>query len=390
MKMNHYRKVILLWIVIVGVVTLSCRKATGPIDQSPEVEWERTFGGEDPDVGYSIEETSDGGFIVVGYTMSFGSGFKDVYLLKLNAQGDTLWSKTYGGVDDDVGYSVKETSNGNIIIVGHTGSLAINDLDVYIIKTDENGNLLWSRTYGGTNIDEARSVQQTSDGGFIITGFTYSFGDGDPDVYLLRTDLSGDTLWTKTYDFSTQSGGFCIKETNGGFIIAGGVSMRALLMKVDSVGDTIWMRKYGSDSDNGLYSIAEIDGERYFAVGEISTSNGIDIFLHQFNENGDSLFTNTYGGQGVDIGYSIYHTMNGEYIICGSSDSFDSGSFDLYMVKVDAGGNLVWSQTYGGSGREEGRSVVQTQDGGYIVVGCTESYGEGSDDVYLIKLKPEE
>jgi len=191
-------------------------------DANGDTLWTRTYGGSSNDVGRSIQQTQDGGFIIAGYTASYGAGNYDVYLIKTDSSGDTLWTRTYGGSDDDYGYSVEQTQDGGFIIAGNTKSYGAGGYNVYLIKTDANGDTLWTRAYGGSDDDYGYSVQQTQDGGFIIAGWTKSYGAGDKDVYLIKTDANGDTLWTKTYGGWNDDGGYSVQQTtDDGFIIAG-------------------------------------------------------------------------------------------------------------------------------------------------------------------------
>ncbi len=153
--------------------------------------WIRTYGGPNYDWSNSVQQASDGGYIISGSTNSFGAGSYDVYLVKTDSQGDTLWTRTYGGSHDDRGYSVQQTSDGGCIIAGYTSSFGEGYDDVYLIRTDASGDTLWTRTYGGTANDYGYSVQQTSDGGYITGGYTSSFGAGVWDVYLIKTDANG-------------------------------------------------------------------------------------------------------------------------------------------------------------------------------------------------------
>jgi hypothetical protein len=166
---------------------------------SAQTSWWRTYGGTISDWGLSVQQTTDGGYIVAGYAASFGAGNADVYLIKTNAQGDTLWARTFGGNSDDWGRSVQQTADSGYIVVGHSMSVGVGGDDVYLIKTNSSGDTLWTRTYGGTSRDDGYSVRQTADGGYILAGCTYSFGAGYADVYLIRTNPSGDELWTRTY-----------------------------------------------------------------------------------------------------------------------------------------------------------------------------------------------
>jgi len=182
--------------------------------------WWRTYGGTSTEWGYSAQQTSDGGYIVAGSTGSFGAGYRDVYLIKTNASGDTLWTRTYGGTDDDEGHSVQQTSDGGYVIAGETWSFGAGG-DVYLVKTNASGDTLWTRTYGGTSSDDGFSARQTSDGGYVIAGQTMSFGAG-VDVYLIKTNASGDTLWTRTCGGTNYDCGYWAQQTSdGGYVIAG-------------------------------------------------------------------------------------------------------------------------------------------------------------------------
>jgi len=181
--------------------------------------WERNYGGTGDDFGYSVQQTSDGGYIIAGYTWSFGNEYQ-VYLIKTNASGDTLWTKTYGYPTWDWGYSVQQTSDGGYIIAGWTPWVGP-EVQVYLIKTNASGDTLWTRTYGGTGDDEGACVHQTGDGGYIIAGVTASFGTGG-DAYLVKTNASGDTLWTRTYGGGNVDYGYSVQQTlDGGYIVAG-------------------------------------------------------------------------------------------------------------------------------------------------------------------------
>lgn len=166
--------------------------------QAPDTLWTKTYGGIDSDCGYSIQQTNDGNYIIVGFTESFGVGQSDVWFLRCAENGDTQWAKTYGGTDYDYGWSVQQTLDNGYIVVGWTSSFGAGGFDIYLIKTDVNGDILWTQTYGGVNDDFGNAVQVTTDSGYIIAG------SSGGNVYLVKTTDMGDTIWTRTYG----AGGF--------------------------------------------------------------------------------------------------------------------------------------------------------------------------------------
>ncbi|MCK4584814.1 hypothetical protein KAU13_05300, partial [candidate division WOR-3 bacterium] len=243
--MKQYKRPIFTGIIILLLLIFSCRKPTAPPDQEPDFLWTKTYGGSNQDRGYSVQQTSDGGYIIAGWTESFGAGGEDVYLIKTDSLGDSLWTKTYGYSTSDFGYSVQQTTDGGYIIVGCTYPFGAAFVDVYLIKTDADGNPLWTNEYGGEFSDLGHSVQQTSDGGYIIAGKTTSFGLFDSDIYVLKTNSNGDTLWTKTYGGPDVESGTAVQQTSdGGYIISGATKPfgpgdgDVYLIKTDENGDT--------------------------------------------------------------------------------------------------------------------------------------------------------
>ena len=357
--------------------------------------WSRTYGGNTFDLGYSVRQTADGGYIVAGCTGSFGVGDEDVYLIKTNSTGDTLWSRTYGGSGMDWAYSVRRTSDGGYIVAGSTHSFGAGESDVYLIKTHANGGTYWSRTYGGSDYDRGYSVQQTTDGGYIVAGETHSFGAGYADVYLIKTDSLGDTLWSRTYGGSDYEYAYSVQQTtDGGYVVAGyadtsGAGYYDLyLIKTNSIGDTLWTRTYGgSEADYGS-SVQQATDGGYIVVGWTDSfgAGESDVYLIKTDSIGDTLWTRTYGGSDADYGYSVQQTTDGGYIVAGETHSFGASYADVYLVKTNSLGNTLWTRTYGGSSHDQGHSVHQTTDGGYIVAGWTDSFGAGITDFMLTKL----
>jgi hypothetical protein len=355
--------------------------------------WIKTYGGTNEDFSRSVQQTSDGGYIIGGSTTSFGAGGADVWLIKTNLYGDTLWTRTYGGTNHDLGNSVQQTADRGYIIAGETWSFGAGNDDVYLIKTDSIGDTLWTRTYGGTSNDLGNSVRQTTDGGYIIAGNTESYG-AYTDVYLIKTNAYGDTLWTRTYGGTSSNDGKSVQETiDGGYIVTGRTlsfgagSWDVWLIKTNVSGDTLWTRTYGGTNwDEGWFIQQTQDGGYIIAGLTFSYGAGNeDVYLIKTDSIGDTIWTKTYGGVNGDAGYSVQQTADSGYIIVGYTDSFGAGSFDFYVIKTNSFGDTLWTRTYGGMNGDWGNSVRETSDGGYIIAGFTTSFGAGNGDVYLIK-----
>jgi len=379
-------------------VLLAAFFVTAAIADPGDTLWTRTYGGSGIDWGYSVQQTTDGGYILTGRTKSFGAGSYDFYLVKTDANGDSLWSRTYGGIEGDYGRSVEQTTDGGYIITGYTNSFGAGSYDFYLVKTDVNGDTLWSRTYGGIGSDQGESVQQTSDEGYIITGYTVSFGAGGRDFYLVKTDVNGDTLWSRTYGGIGDDQGESVQQTSdGGYVIAGEIfsfgagGVDFYLIKMDGLGDSLWTRTYGGTGMDYGESVQQTTDGGYVIAGYTYSfgAGATDVYLVKTDANGDTLWTRTYGGELNDYGYFVQQTTDGGYIIGGYTNSFGAGDYDVYLVKTDANGDTLWTRTYGGIEGDYGRSVEQTTDGGYIITGYTNSFGAGSYDVYLLKIAGE-
>jgi len=361
-----------------------------------QVRFAKTYRGPDNDHASSVQQTSDGGYIVAGRTNSFGAGNYDAFLVKTDANGNLEWAKTYGGTSADFAYSVQQTSDGGYILTGYTESFGAGGRDIFLIKTDADGNLEWAKTYGGTNWDEARSVQQTSDGGYIVAGYTRSFGPvWNGEFFLIKTDADGNLQWAKTYGRPSWDEAYSVQQTSdNGYIMAGltaafgAGAYDIFLIKTDEYGNVQWANAYGGTSYEWAFSVQQTS-DGYIVAGYtesfVFVAGDRNIFLIKTDEYGNVQWAKTYGGMYWDEARSVQQTSGGGYIVAGYTASFGAGGGDLFLIKTDANGNVQWAKTYGGTDFDGAFSVRQTSDGGYIVAGQTGSFGAGSFDIFLIK-----
>ena len=365
------------------------------MDIAPGIQWSKTFDGEDWDVGRSVQQTSDGGYVVVGFTSSYGAGSNDVWLIKTDANGSKVWDRTFGGTLGENGNSVQKTHDGGYIVGGSTRSYGAGDWDIWLIKTDANGNEVWNKTFGEAGSDGASSVLQTSDGGYAIAGSKEVAGRDH--FWLIKTDGAGNREWDRTYGMTglernrlcsarqTSDGGYAAV---GRFYVPDSGFGGIWLVKTDADGNRTWDRFfYGASQYNCWYSIQQTNDGGYIVAGTKYMGAGdYDVWLIKTDLNGDKVWDKTYGGNEWDEGFSVQQTADGGYIITGYTSSYGPGGGGVWVIKTDAVGNRMWDETLGGDNPDTGYSIQLTSDGGYIIAAGSESYGiKGS--LWLIKLE---
>jgi hypothetical protein len=356
--------------------------------------WEKTYGGMANDYGYCVIKTSDGGYAIAGETSSLAE-ITSMYLVKTDSTGKFMWQKTYYQVSGarSTGYSVVQTSDGGYAIAG---DLSVESLStcVYLVKADANGNIQWWNVYvRGNRIDVGYSLVLTNDGGYAIAG--RSWHDGNSNVCLVKANATGGMQWFKEYGGAGNDVGYSVTETaGGGFAIAGDTdsfgagSRDVYLVKTDSAGSMQWNKTFGWTSTEEGFSVVHT-GDGGFAIAGDTYSFGAscDVYLVKTDAFGNMQWQKAYGGTDADMGDCVIQTTDGGYAIAGSTDSLGADGVDMYLAKTDDQGNWKWSKTYGGTGPDFGQSLVQTDDGGYAIVGYTSSFGAGGEDVYLVKTE---
>lgn len=385
----------ILSVVFLASLLSGCGGGGGDSASAPQIPG-KTIGGAGNESGFSTEQTADGGYIITGYTTSMGAGGADVYLLKTDAVGTKLWQKTFGGSGDDYGSSVRPTADGGYIIAGFTGSPGLVPTDVLLIKTDAAGNLVWEKTFDWSGNDSAAGVRQTADGGYIVVGTCP--GDAaepnpEPDAFLLKTDAEGNFLWKKNFG-NTQANywveGYAVEVTADGFILTGKAEslqgFALYLVKTDLSGNMLWEKTFDAPGGRqGNSVIPTVDGFVIVGKSEVAVAgegSSADVYLLKTDFLGEMAWEKTFGTAGLDAGYEVRQTTDGGYILTGLSGARNG---DAYLIKTNATGDAQWTKTFGGDGNDVGSSVRQTADGGLVIIGGTTSAGAGGSDVYFIK-----
>ncbi|NPV58943.1 MAG: hypothetical protein HPY75_04680, partial [Actinobacteria bacterium] len=360
--------------------------------------WQKAFGGTGEERLYSVQQTSDGDYIMAGYTNSSTKGGYDAYLAKADPSGNIIWERTFGMEGDDRAHSVQQTLDGGYILAGYTNSFGAGGYDAYLVKTDDSGKLDWEKTFGEKKNDYAYSVRQTADKGYILAGYTNSFGSGDNNVYLVKTDDSGKLDWEKTFGGTGEEAAYSVQQTSDeGYILAGYTtsfgagSYDAYLLKTDSSGNFQWDKVFGLDYyvEINHFVRQTMDGG-YIVAGIMDiTDMGLnDAYLVKTDSSGNPQGQGIFNFSADDVAATVQQTVDGGYIMAGYTNSFGAGGYDAYLVKTDSYLNSQWHKTFGGAGEEAAYSVQQTTDGGYILAGYTTSSGAAGYDAYLVKTDP--
>jgi hypothetical protein len=426
----------LFYLMIIGVLLFT-------VDGLGQNTWVKTFGGSLVEKGNSIVLTNDGGCVVTGWTSSndgdfigMNKGDIDIFVIKLNSNGNIIWKKTFGGGKES-GNSIVPTKDGGYVLNGETSS-NVGDFsgmnkggeDIFVIKLNSNGDIVWKKTFGGSSVEIGRSITTTTDGGYVLSGRTNS-NDGDfsgmnkggEDIFVIKINSNGDTEWIRTFGGSDYESGYSITTTkDGGYVLNGETNSNdgdfsgmnkggedTFVIKLNSNGDTEWIKTFGgSDFETG-YSITTTKDGGYLLNGVTNSNDGdfsgmnkgiSDIFVIKLNSNGDIVWKKTFGGSGGESGSSITNTNDDGFVLTGSSSSNDGdfsgmnkGISDIFVIKLNSNGDIVWKKTFGGSHIDIGSSITTTIYSEYILTGRTHStdgdfsgMNKGHNDIFLMKL----
>jgi predicted secreted protein len=365
-----------------------------------KVEIGKTYGCWNNEFAYSVVQARDGGYLLAGTTNSLGESGVDVWLVKIDADGNALWNKTFGGDYSDIARHVIQTNDGGYALIGYTSSFGAGECDAWLVRMDSNGNMQWNKTFGGIADDFGWFVAQTSDGGYVLAGYTWSFGAGMDDFWLIKTDANGNAQWNKTYGGTGEEAAYSLALTSdGGYALTGFTSSSGAggldfwLVKVDANGTTEWNQTYGGIGDDYSYGVIQTNDGGYATAGQTNSfgAGAFDAWLVKIDSNGNMQWNKTYGGLYDDCSSCVVQTSDGGFALEGETYTRGIG-YDSYfghnswLVKTSVDGDTQWNRTYEGSnGDSEVYSVIRTNDGGYALVGHTSFSDAYSADFWLIK-----
>lgn len=358
-----------------------------------------TYGGNGYDYGYDVKQTLDNGYVITGSTSSFGLGNTDVYFLKLDSMGQKKFEKSFGGYNNDIGQSVTQLTDSSYVVLGYTNSFGIGGYDIYIFKTDKNGILLWEKTLGGEDWDFAYSLQSTNDGGFIIGGSTYSYGRGNADGYIVKLDGSGNIQWTKTYGgkyndefksiIQTQDGGYALTGYTKSYNDT--VNGDLWAFKVDAIGDSVWCKFYGGNKEDFATQIIENNIGDFFISGATESigAGKLDAYALKINNNGDYLTSFIDGTPGFDETYtSVTISKRTSTNIVTFIEKEDFPGYDLQTKIIELNFDYLYisATDYGSTKADETYKVISTNDKGYAFIGYTYGYNSILTNCYFLKM----
>ena len=440
-----FKKLLFLLLII---ISYSCSNdsalATLTPTKIPEIDIIKTFGGTKNESGRSIIQTSDNGYIVLGFTQSIDGDVSttkttiqyDYWLLKFDKEDKLQWQKTYGGSKDEKGYQIINTKDNGYAIAGYSksndGDVNSNQgfEDIWILKVGSSGNITWETTTGFPGTDKGFSLIQTKDGGYFIGSIldvTASGGQGNSksvarhaggDYWGIKLNSSGNIEWRKYFGGTNTETCYGITETSDGYLMVGSSdsidvdiknnkgSYDFWVVKIDKSGKLIWEKSYGGDEIDEARAITLTNDGNFIIIGDTRSSNkdviknngGADLWAIKIKPNGDLVWQKNYGGSSFDVGRSVHKTNDGGFLISGSSRSADNGftnkgQNDAWILKIDKNGNQQWQKTIGGTEIDFCYDAIELSNGDIIAVGESSSNNQdittnkGFSDLLIIKLK---
>ncbi len=353
----------------------------------------KTYGLIGYNYGRCAYQTNDGGYIILGNKSGF-AGNTDIYLIKTDTVGEITWDKAIGGTDVEWANDFKITHDKGLIIAGYTNKITENGYDVLLVKTDSSGTVEWSKTFGGTDWDMGYSVIEDKDHNFVIAGESFSNSLGDADVYVIKTDSVGDTLWTRHYGGTGSDIGYSIDTTYFSDYLVAGVTRKisdttydAYLLKIRKNGDTIWTKKYNGILDNKFYCARQIDNTSYIVCGTTKNYGALnyDQWILKMDTLGNQVWMRVFINAGNEELFDIKQNWEHKLITTGYTTTWGAGLGDATATIYSNDGWFDIGKNFGGTKYDVTYSINPTKDSGYICTGTTQSFGLGISNIYFIK-----
>ncbi len=356
--------------------------------------WYKSYGGSEHERGFAVMEDDDGIFLVAGSTESYTNGGKDAYLIKLDNNGNIIWEKSYGGAQDEHISSICPALYDGYILTGYTATDANGLSDIWVLWVNDEGDSLHSIKYGSYTSDQAECIIPNIDQGYTMTSRMSVYQMGDQ-IYIQKLDQALDTIWNKVYGYDYQDYGHEIIQTSdGGYMIAGRSyttvypeSGDAWVLKTDSNGDTTWTKKYGGNDEDIFFAVIETD-DGYMFAGQTRSFNAviIDVWVVRTDYDGNIIWSNIYGGSNADYAYGLSQAVTGTYVITGYSASFNENN-DVYVLNIDGDGEVLFQGNFGrAADAERLYGAALTSDGGLIMTGILDYSSWLEDDIFVLKL----
>lgn len=370
--------------------------ATGQTATQAGLRWDRAFGGAASDWAYSMTATRDGGLATGGRTESKGAGQEDLWVVRVDGDGNRLWDRSFGGKATDRGRAIVELDDGGFAVAGATESGSAGEFDAWVLRLDATGELLWDRRFGGAGTDWASGVVQTRDGGLAVAAYTQPSAEIPFTAWIIKLDADGKTLWERKFGGEQTDWATAIAETSDGSLAvsgytesqgAGKADMWLLLLGAD--GELKWQQTFGG-SERDYASTVAVTREDEILLGGMTESEGaggVDIRLISLGLDGKTRWDRTYGGARDDWVRGLVQLQDGGFATAGYTTSEGAGLYDVWVLELDPDGNVLREQTFGGRKNEWARAIVQLPNGDLATAGDTWSKGAGKSDVWVLRIR---
>ena len=392
--MKKRSPVLVFVLVLFTCLSLCCDKG-GKASTSSGGEWDGLYGGAHNDKANSIIECEDGGYIAAGLTKSFGKGKWDAWIVRLDEEGEELWSKTFGKEGDDEAFAIREFSDGFLVSGFSDRGESVKE-QAWIFKINGSGDKLWEKFYGGEHDDSANSLVVNPDGSMVFAGVKKLTSYTNSDLWVVSISSSGKVKWEKTFgERRKDMANAIIKTSDNGYLVVGQKLNTSktgghdgYCIKLDSSGDTVWEKTYGGKKKDVAFDVKETEDGGFVISGKNrSTGAGnYDLWVFKLDKSGKMMWEKIYGGEDMEEGRAVALRENGGLLVAGFTKSKGAGKADLWILKLDDSGEIEKQYLFGKKGWESAKSVFRTSDSGFVVAGVNASKGAGREDLWIMKL----